>query len=91
MTPYPTHWPEFYTAKIHQNKHLLKKVAYKNIILSSLEYLVSNKKIKLFAYVIMDNHIHLIWQTLPGNNPDKIRYSFMKFTAQQIKFELEKK
>jgi REP element-mobilizing transposase RayT len=37
----------------------------------------------------MSNHIHLIWQALPGETPAQIQYSFMKFTAQQIKFDLE--
>jgi REP element-mobilizing transposase RayT len=36
----------------------------------------------------MSNHIHLIWQVLPENNPEKVRHSFMKYTAQQIKFKL---
>ena len=36
----------------------------------------------------MDNHIHLIWPPLPGQSPSSIQLSFMKFTAQQIKFAL---
>ena len=36
----------------------------------------------------MDNHIHLIWQALPGKTPEQIQHSFMKYTAQQIKFDL---
>lgn len=38
----------------------------------------------------MNNHIHLIWQMLPGNEPTAVQLSFMKYTAQQIKFELLK-
>ena len=36
----------------------------------------------------MDTHIHLIWQPLPGHTLSSIQLSFMKFTAQQIKFAL---
>jgi REP-associated tyrosine transposase len=36
----------------------------------------------------MNTHIHLIWQPLPGNTLSSIQLSFMKFTAQQIKFSL---
>jgi REP element-mobilizing transposase RayT len=35
----------------------------------------------------MSNHIHLIWQALSGSTPQSIQLSFMKFTAQQIKFD----
>ena len=38
--------------------------------------------------MIMDNHIHLIWQALPGKTPVQLQHSFMKYTAQQIKFDL---
>ena len=90
MNNYSIHWPQFYTATILEWKFLLNNDIFKNIIISSLKYLVDNKKIKLHAFVIMDNHIHLIWQALSENNPNKIRHNFMKFTAQQMKFELMK-
>ena len=90
MQKLPVHWPQFYTATILEWKFLLHEEMYKDIIMSSLSYLVKNDKIKLFAFVIMSNHIHLIWQALPENTPEKIRLSFMKFTAQQIKFQLIK-
>ena len=50
--------------------------------------MVENKRIELNAFVVMDNHIHLIWQPLPGQSLSSIQLSFMKFTAQQIKFAL---
>ena len=34
--------------------------------------------------------MQLILQAMPGNTPQKIQLSFMKFTAQQIKFDLMK-
>lgn len=52
--------------------------------------MVTNKRIELNAFVIMNNHIHLIWQVLPGNDPPAVQLSFMRYTAQQIKFELLK-
>ena len=90
MYTYPTEWPEFYTATILEWKFLLSEEKNKIIIISSLQYLVRNNKIKLYAFVIMSNHIHLIWQILPGNSYEKMRLSFKKFTGQQIKFELQK-
>ena len=88
MEKYPIHWPQFYTATIMEWKHLLKPDKYKDVILQSLQYLVVNKQVTLYAFVIMSNHIHLIWQALPGKTPQQIQHIFMKFTAQQIKFDL---
>jgi putative transposase len=90
MEDYPIYWPQFYTATILEWKHLLKSDKHKQVINSSLQHLVRKKRITLYAFVIMSNHIHLIWQALAGDTPDKIQLSFMKFTAQQIKFDLIK-
>ena len=89
-TPYPIHWPQFYTATIYEWLHVLKEDKYKNIITRSLQFLVHDKRIQLNAFVIMSNHIHVIWQALTGYTPKQIQLSFMKYTAQQIKLELKK-
>lgn len=88
MEQYPTYWPQFYTATILEWKPLLKPDKYKDILVQSLQYLTLHKQITLYAFVIMSNHIHLIWQALPGKTPQDIQHSFMKYTAQQIKFDL---
>ncbi len=62
---FPEDWPQFFTATILEWKPLLQEDSYKNIILNSLQFLVNKKKIRLYAFVIMNNHIHLIWQPLP--------------------------
>ncbi len=64
MNSYPNEWPKFYTATILEWKFLLSEEKYKSIIISSLQYLVKSNKIKLYGFVIMSNHIHLIWQEL---------------------------
>jgi putative transposase len=87
---YPTHYPQFFTATILEWKHLLKPDKYKDIIINSLSFLATKKLVKIFAFVIMKNHLHIIWQTQAENSPSKIQASFMKFTAQQIKFDLLK-
>ena len=86
--PYPTVWPQYFTASIRNWMPLLATEKYKNIITDSLHFLVENKRIELNAFVVMHNHIHLIWQPLPGHSLSSIQLSFMKFTAQQIKFAL---
>ena len=86
--PYPTEWSQYFTASIRNWLPLLATDKYKNIITDSLRFLVENKRIELNAFVIMDNHIHLVWQPLTGHTLTSIQLSFMKFTAQNIKFAL---
>ena len=88
-TSYPIYYPQFFTATIYEWKHLLAEDKYKDIIISSLKFLVADKRIILNAFVIMSNHIHLIWQPLFTFTPSDIQASFMKYTAQQLKGLLE--
>ena len=46
----------FFTATILNWKKLLKPDKFKMIIIDSLKNLVDRNKIKVYAYVIMDNH-----------------------------------
>jgi REP element-mobilizing transposase RayT len=52
----------FWTATINKWQKLLEKDTYKDVILISLEYLSDKGKIDVFAFVVMPNHIHLIWR-----------------------------
>ena len=85
---YPTEWLQYFSASIRNWLPLLATDKYKNIIIDSLHFMVENKRIELNVFVVMNNHIHLIWQPLPGQSLSSIQLSFMKFTAQQIKFAL---
>jgi putative transposase len=89
-TACPEYWPQFYTATIHQWRHLLSEDKHKSIIIDSLKFLVTEKRIILNAFVIMNNHIHLIWQPMFGFTPSDIQSSFMKYTARQLKCSLVK-
>jgi putative transposase len=86
---YPEYWPQFFTATILEWKPLLQQDKYKEEIIKSLQFLVHKKRIKLYAFVIMNNHIHLIWQPLPGQTLQTIQHSFLKHTAQEIKLHLQ--
>ena len=85
---YPEYWPQFYTATIYKWQPLLADDKHKDTIVNSLKFLVIEKRIVLNAFVIMSNHIHLIWQPLFGFSPSNIQASFMKFTDQQLKRSL---
>lgn len=79
----------FFTATNLEWKKLLKPLKYKEVVLDSLRYLTKNGRVKIYAFVIMDNHIHLIWQMINGNLEAHVQRDFLKFTAQQIKKDLK--
>ncbi|MFI5162125.1 MAG: hypothetical protein ACHQHN_12670 [Sphingobacteriales bacterium] len=80
--------PQFFTATILEWKPLLKDDSYQDIIIKSLQFLKNEGSIVIYAFVIMPNHIHLIWQIQDGYKQDNVQIRLMKFTAQQMKFKL---
>jgi len=82
--------PQFFTATILEWKRLLKPDKYKDILITSLKFLVENNRINIYAFVIMSNHLHLIWQMKNGIKTEEVQRDFLKYTAQQIKFDLQK-
>ncbi|MEQ6119676.1 transposase [Reichenbachiella sp. MALMAid0571] len=79
----------FYTATILNWKQLLQVNKRKEIILNSLQYLVEEKAAKVYAYVIMPNHIHLLWKPLENKKFQNVQLSFMRFTAQKLLYQLQ--
>ena len=71
----------FYTASIVNWRALLESDTFKLIIMNSLKYLVDAKKIRVYGFVLMPNHIHLIWELLEFNGKEKPHASFMKYTS----------
>ena len=82
------HHPCFFTATILDWKPLLKEDSYKDIIVNSLMFLKNEGSIIIYSFVIMPNHIHLIWQIQDGYKYSNIQMRLLKFTAQQMKFKL---
>lgn len=80
----------FFTATILEWKPLLKYDSHKDIIVDSFRFLVTNERAEIFAFVIMPNHIHLVWRINDKWNPSDVQRDFMKFTAQHIKYNLLK-
>lgn len=78
----------FYTATIFQWNKLLESDKYKQIIIDSLTFLTKKQLVKVYGFVIMPNHIHLIWQLLRMNGKEKPNASFLKFTAHSIEKDL---
>ncbi|MBD1367563.1 transposase [Mucilaginibacter sp. ZT4R22] len=78
----------FYTVAIVDWTHLLKPDRFKTIVLDSLIWLVNNKKIKVYGFVIMPNHIHILLENIAMNGKEMPYVSFMKFTGHRFLEEL---
>ncbi len=78
----------FYTVAILDWVPLLKSEKFKKIVLNSLIHLVNERKIKVYGFVIMPNHIHIIWECIEMNKKEMPHASFMKFTGHQFLDEL---
>jgi putative transposase len=84
------HPPLFFTATILEWKHLLKPEKYKKIIISSLDHLVKVNRVAIYGFVVMINHLHIIWQMKERGRKLEVQRDFLKFTAQRIKKDLQR-
>lgn len=74
----------FYTASILNWIPLLASEQFKQVVINSLAHLSNQGKIKVYGFVIMPNHIHLIWENMALNGKEMPYASFMKFTGHQF-------
>ena len=79
-----TEYPHFFTATNLEWKNVLAKDTYKDIIIESMRFLVKDKRVIIYGFVIMGNHIHLIWQLQAGRKREDVQRDFLKFTAQHV-------
>ena len=80
----PENWPQFYTATIEGWKYLLKDDRYKDILINSFRFLTDNRRVRINAFVIMSNHVHIIWQALGDYNLQQVQTMYKKYTSQQF-------
>ncbi len=78
----PTHL-YFITASIIGWKHLFIEDEYAKSPLSSFEWMQKQKRILLFAFVIMPSHLHAILKP-EGNSIGEVVQQFGSFTAHEI-------
>jgi REP element-mobilizing transposase RayT len=65
-------WVDLFTRKI-----------YRDLVIDSFKFMITNKGFQLFAYVIMSNHIHMLAQSIDGKLSENIR-DIKKFTSVKI-------
>lgn len=51
------------------------------IIIESFQWLVKNELVHIYGYVIMPNHIHVLWEQLKMKGKETPKKSFEKFTG----------
>ncbi len=69
---------------------VLSRPIYKDIIIDSLKYCQQEKGLILYAYVIMNNHVHLIAAAREGFNLSDILRDFKKYTSKKLFSSVEK-
>lgn len=80
----------FFTATMKDWIPLFDKREFKQIILNSLAFLASKSLIRVYAFVIMPNHIHVIWEMMELNGKESPHTSFLKFTGHEFLKKLRK-
>jgi putative transposase len=78
---YDTHFPHFLTCTIVNWLPLFGSPPIAEFILESWRFLQNNGRMVLYAYVIMENHVHLI---AAADDLSKEIGDFKSFTARQI-------
>jgi len=74
----------FVTANAVNHSYLFRQDVIKRILIDSLHHLRTNGRMKLFVFVIMYNHIHLIAKFSREHLLSDVMRDFKKFTARQI-------
>lgn len=57
--------------------------------MDSLAFLIEQKRIVLYGFVLMPNHIHLLWRIQAPYHKEEVQRDFLKFTAQKIIADLK--
>ncbi|WP_394354333.1 REP-associated tyrosine transposase [Flavobacterium pokkalii] len=57
---------------------------YKDLFLESLEFCQKNKGLEIHAWCIMTNHVHLVFRSINGQNPELLIGDLKRFTSQSI-------
>ena len=77
-------YADFITVTCLEWKHILADNRFKDIIINSLRYLSKSNRVSIYAFVIMSNHLHMIWQMLGEHRRQDVQRDFLKYTSQQI-------
>ena len=78
------HAPYFITSTVIHWIDLFTRQIYRDIIVDSLNYCVTNKGLELYGWVIMSNHIHLLGLCHPPHGMSGFLRDFKKHTSKEF-------
>ena len=78
-----TEYPQFFTATNLEWNKLLQPDKYKDVIIESMRFVVNDNRVMIYGFVIMSNHIHIIWQMKAGRKKKDVQRDFLKHTARK--------
>lgn len=73
--------PHFVTITVIEWIDIFTKSEYTKIIIDSLSFCQKYKGLKVYEYVIMSNHVHMIVGTPETNNLSNVLADFKRFTS----------
>lgn len=79
----------FITATVIDWIDVFTRKSYKDVIMKFLSFIIKNKGMLLYGYVIMSNHIHLIIQSKDGKLSDLIKNLQLKVFLIKYKMNLK--
>jgi len=84
MTSINENYIQFFTAVCTEWLPLLELTECKNVIIKALRYRVQTKQVGVAGFVIMPNHIHIIWRMAAETKREDFQRDFLKITAKQV-------
>ncbi len=54
-----------------------------------MKFLVNEKRTAIFAFVVMTNHIHLVWKIANNRKEEDVQRDFLKYNALKMKLKLK--
>jgi len=78
-------YPHFLTFTVIEWIDVFTKPEYFTVLLDSLKYCQNNLGLKIYGYVFMTNHVHLLCQAKEGYQLSRIVLSYKRFTTEKIK------
>lgn len=87
---YKSYHVEFLTATVLNWNRLLIDDYFKKLIVDCMQWLVANGRCKIYGFVIMPNHLHLIWKIADGFERAEVQGALLSYTAHAFKKDLKK-
>ena len=74
----------FLTMKVIRWIDVFSRKEFRDIIVDSMNFCISEKGLNIFAWVIMSNHIHMVASCNPPHRMSDFLRDFKKFTSKKI-------